>query len=67
MGKPGLLFLPTTHRALAEAINRLLADEPLRQGMAAAALARAQSEFNVDTMTSRMLDLYENVLAKKKP
>jgi hypothetical protein len=28
-------------------------------------LARAQSEFNVETMAARMLELYQDVLSKK--
>jgi glycosyltransferase involved in cell wall biosynthesis len=51
---------------MAAAINQLLADETLRRRMSAAALARAQSDFNVTIMTARMLDLYENVLSAKK-
>ncbi len=61
----GLVVPPNDAAALAAAINRILNDAPLRQRMAAAALARAQQEFNVTTMAARMLDLYENVLATK--
>lgn len=61
----GLVVPPDDAPAMAAAINRILTNEPLRQRMAAASLARAQSEFNVGTMAARMLDLYENVLATK--
>ena len=61
----GLVVPPDDPPAMAAAINRILTDEPLRQRMAAASLARAQSEFNVGTMAARMLELYENVLATK--
>jgi rhamnosyl/mannosyltransferase len=63
----GLVVPPNDATALAAAINRILGDTPLRARMAAAALARAQREFNVETMAARMLDLYENVLARKAP
>jgi rhamnosyl/mannosyltransferase len=65
-GQTGLVVPPNDPAAMAAAINQLLADETLRRRMSAAALARAQSDFNVTTMTARMLDLYENVLSAKK-
>lgn len=61
----GLVVPPNDPAAMAAAINRLLADDGLRRRMGAAALARAQSEFNVETMASRMLDLYQSILATK--
>jgi rhamnosyl/mannosyltransferase len=63
----GLVVPPNDPGAMAAAINRLLADAPLRQRMSRAALARAQNEFNVTTMTARMYDLYQDVLSTKKP
>ena len=63
----GLVVPPNDAPAMAAAINRLLADESLRCRMGQAALVRAQSEFNVTTMAERMLDLYQSVLASKKP
>lgn len=63
----GLVVPPNDSHALADAINRILGDKALRQRMSDAALARAQSEFNVDTMAARMLALYEDVLSKKQP
>jgi glycosyltransferase involved in cell wall biosynthesis len=51
---------------MAAAINRLLADEPLRRSMATAALARVHTEFTQETMATRMRDLYQEVLATKK-
>jgi rhamnosyl/mannosyltransferase len=61
----GLVVPPNDPAAMATAINRLLADEALRRHMGATALARAQSEFNVETMASRMLALYQKILATK--
>ena len=61
----GLVVPPNDPPAMAAAINRLLTDAPARRRMGAASFARAQSEFNVETMAARMLDLYQNVLAHK--
>jgi rhamnosyl/mannosyltransferase len=61
----GLVVPPNDAAAMAAAINQLLNDEPMRRRMANAALARAKSEFNVETMTARMTALYEDVLSKK--
>lgn len=61
----GLVVPPNDPSALATAIHRIIGNAPLRAQLAAAALARAQSEFNVGTMAAAMLDLYENVLATK--
>ena len=61
----GFVVPPNDPPAMAAAINRILTDEPLRQRMGAASLARAQNEFNQTTMATRMLALYESVLATK--
>ena len=62
----GLVVSPSDPAAMAAAINRILGDADLRQRMAAASLARAQTEFNVTTMAERMLALYQHVLSSKK-
>jgi rhamnosyl/mannosyltransferase len=64
-GETGLVVSPNDAGAMAAAANQLLGDNPLRQRMGAAALARAQGEFNMHTMAARMLQLYEAVLARK--
>jgi rhamnosyl/mannosyltransferase len=61
----GLVVPPNDPAALAAAINRLLGDEALRRRMGAAALSRALTEFDVDTMAARMFELYQDVLSKK--
>lgn len=63
----GLVVPPDDPQAMAAAINRLLADEPLRREMGKAALARVRSEFTKEIMATRMRDLYQEVLATKKP
>jgi glycosyltransferase involved in cell wall biosynthesis len=62
----GLVVPPNDAEALAAAINRMVGDDALCRRMSEAALARAQSEFNVTIMTARMTALYQDVLATKK-
>ena len=59
----GLTVPPENPDALAAAINRLLDDESLRQSLGRAASLRARQEFSLETMTSRVLALYETVAA----
>ena len=58
----GLVVPPRDPPALAEAITRLLADEPLRLKMGAAARQRVLAEFTLDKMIERVLAVYERVL-----
>ena len=57
-GETGLLVPPRNPEALAHAIIRLLRDEPLRQRMAAAGLARVKAHFSADRMVQQTLDVY---------
>ncbi len=50
--------------AMAAAINRLLDHQSLRQFLGRAASLRARQEFSLETMTSRVLALYETVAAR---
>jgi rhamnosyl/mannosyltransferase len=59
----GLTVPPENPDALAAAINRLLDDQSLRQSLGRAASLRARQEFSLETMTSRVLALYETVAA----
>jgi glycosyltransferase involved in cell wall biosynthesis len=59
----GLTVAPENPDALAAAINRLLDDQSLRQSLGRAASLRARQEFSLETMTSRVLALYESVAA----
>ena len=58
----GLTVPPADSQALAQAINRLLADPHLRQSLGQAARLRARQEFSAPIMTSRMLALYDAVM-----
>jgi rhamnosyl/mannosyltransferase len=61
--KTGLTVPPENPEALAAAINRLLDDRNLRESFGRAAQLRAQQEFSVHTMSSRVLALYQTVAA----
>ncbi|HZT76506.1 MAG TPA: glycosyltransferase [Vicinamibacterales bacterium] len=54
----GLLVPPRDHHALADAIVRMLADEPLRRRMAAAGAARVRERFTVERMVEQTADTY---------
>ena len=62
----GLTVPPEDPDALAGAINRLLADEPLRQSLGQAARLRAQQEFSTETMTARTVRLYQDVMKRSE-
>jgi len=57
----GLTVPPENPDALAVAINRLLDDQNLRQTLGRAATLRARENFNLDTMTARVVALYESL------
>jgi glycosyltransferase involved in cell wall biosynthesis len=59
--RTGLTVPPADPNALAAALNRLLDNADLRRCMGEAARARAREEFSLETMTSRMMALYEKV------
>jgi phosphatidylinositol alpha-mannosyltransferase len=63
----GLLFGAGDGRALVEAVERLLADEPRRQAMGAAARALAEDRYSWSHITRRLVAIYELVLAKTRP
>jgi rhamnosyl/mannosyltransferase len=58
----GLVVEPRDPDALAQAINRLLSDEPLRRKLGAAGRQRVEREFAADIMIDRTIGLYERVL-----
>jgi glycosyltransferase involved in cell wall biosynthesis len=58
----GLTVPPADPDALAQALNRLLDDRELRLRLGGAARVRAQQEFSLDAMSSRILALYESVM-----
>ncbi|MBC7260476.1 MAG: glycosyltransferase, partial [Chloroflexi bacterium] len=61
-GQTGFVVPPKDSAALAEAINTLLQNEPLRKEMGQRARQRAFSEFSLPTMVERVLNLYHQVL-----
>lgn len=60
-GVTGLVVPPRDAKALAAAINTLLADPARRAAMAKAAQQRAAAEFDLDVMVTRVLEVYEAV------
>ena len=57
-GATGLLIPARDHRAMAEAIVRLLKDEPLRRRMGEAGLARLRERFTVERMVAGTAAVY---------
>jgi rhamnosyl/mannosyltransferase len=57
-GATGLVVPPGDARSLAEAIRRLLRDEPLRRDLAAGAADRARRQFSKAAMLDALGDLY---------
>ncbi len=64
-GVTGLVVPPRDPAALAAAINRLLADEPLRRRMGEAGRARACAEFGEETMVERVIEVYQSLFMVK--
>jgi len=60
-GVTGLVVPPADVDALRDAVNRLIADPELRRSMGAAARIRA-SEFDLDVMVHRVLEMYRDVM-----
>jgi glycosyltransferase involved in cell wall biosynthesis len=60
-GVTGRVVPPDDPQALAAAIRAILADEPARAAMGAAARARALSEFTAETMVGRVGRIYTEV------
>ena len=58
----GLVVQPMNAQALADALNRLLADPMLRQRMGEAGKARAQHELDATIMIDRLATLYRNIV-----
>jgi rhamnosyl/mannosyltransferase len=63
-GLTGLTVEPSNAPALADAINRLLDNPDLREKLGAQAFRRAQQEFSMQTMTARVLSLYNQVVGQ---
>ena len=65
-GVTGLLVPPHHADALADAMLRLLKDEPLRRRMGEAGLERVRALFNVDGMVDETLAVYERVVGRPR-
>ena len=61
-GVEGLLVAPRSASALADAINLLLHDPALRQGMGEAARRRAVERFDERRVTADLVDAYRSLL-----
>ncbi len=61
-GETGLLVPPGDDAALAAALRRLLADVPVRDGMAERARQRAEAEFSRETMGKRVEAIYAGLV-----
>jgi glycosyltransferase involved in cell wall biosynthesis len=64
-GETGLVVAPGDPKALAQAINRLLADDDMRQRMGQAARQRAWGLFSYQAMVDRILVVYDEVLNER--
>ena len=66
-GQSGFLVPVGNADRMAERIERLLADNGLREDMGRWAGQRAQAEFGLSKMTGNYLDYYESIMAAAKP
>jgi rhamnosyl/mannosyltransferase len=64
-GVTGITVQPRSSEAMATALNRLFADPELRRRMGQAGRHRVQTEFNLELMVRRTIDIYEQVGARK--
>jgi glycosyltransferase involved in cell wall biosynthesis len=62
-GETGALVPPSDPRALADAIERVVHDTPLRSGMAGAARVRAREVFGIGVHGHRLQHCYDRLLA----
>jgi len=62
-GRHGLLVPPAEPEPLAEAVGRLLEDRARAAGLGAAARRRVASEFSLDRMVERHIELFESLIA----
>jgi glycosyltransferase involved in cell wall biosynthesis len=60
-GRTGILVPPRDPRTLAAAVDRLLADPELRRRMGAAGRQRVAERFSPESMTRRVLAIYDEV------
>jgi len=65
-GGAGFLVPPRDPQALANAIKKLIDDEPLRRAMGAAGRARVEALFSWDVACRNMTSVYEKNIEKKR-
>jgi rhamnosyl/mannosyltransferase len=64
-GITGITVQPRSSEAMAAALNRLFDDPELRRRMGQAGRHRVQTEFNLELMVRRTMDIYEQVGARE--
>lgn len=64
-GVTGITVPPRDPAALARAVNRLLADPPLRRKMGEAGRARVETLFSARLMVERIVNLYQEILTER--
>jgi rhamnosyl/mannosyltransferase len=64
-GVTGIIVPPNDAEKLADAINKLLRDDSLREKLGRAARERVEREFTADQMASKTLKVYEKVISKR--
>jgi glycosyltransferase involved in cell wall biosynthesis len=64
-GITGITVPPRSSEAMATALNRLFEDTELRRRMGHAGRHRVQTEFNLELMVQRTMDIYEQVGARE--
>ena len=64
-GITGITVQPRNSAAMATALNRLFDDPELRERMGHAGRHRVQTEFNLELMVRRTMDIYEQVGARE--
>jgi glycosyltransferase involved in cell wall biosynthesis len=65
-GREGYLFAPGDVATLADRLARLGRDGDLRRTMGRAARARVEEEYSLDVMATRIRDIYEDVLRRRR-
>ena len=64
-GITGITVEPRSSEAMAAALNRLFDDPELRRRMGQAGRHRVQTEFNLELMVRRTMEIYEQVGARE--
>jgi glycosyltransferase involved in cell wall biosynthesis len=65
-GRSGLIVPPGDAEALTLAVDRLLADEPLRREIGQRSRETAERDFSIDLMVDRYLALFAEALASRR-